>query len=167
MAPKTADQIAVEELPQVALTSTGDEIPNPTPVEIPAGFKIPETTEERFQRMIRHSMSEWAQRNDAETFEDADDFDVGDDDDPRSPYEEEFDPMLGKAITPMEFQQREAYYRQKYAEQTKAYWKRVDLHRRMQDAGLVRPDARGAGGQPPASTSPVQPSSGENKPSQS
>lgn len=127
MAPKkTLAQVEVEELPPVALTENGSEIPNPTPVEIPAGFKVPESLDERLQRMMRHSLSEWASRNEAETFDEADDFDIADDDDPASPYETHFDPVLGHDLSQAEFAARESHYRKKYAEQTKAYWDRLD-----------------------------------------
>lgn len=160
MARKTVQQIEVEELPPVALTKDGAEIPDPTPLEIPAGFKIPETAEQRIQRMVRHSMSEWAARNEAETFEEADDFDISDDEDPTSPYETHFDPVLGRDLSAAEFQARESVIKQRYVEAHKRYWEDVDRLDAMRNpAGRFRKrEDRGAGGgQPPASTPPVRP----------
>lgn len=158
---------STEELPHVALTADGSEIPDPTPLEIPAGFKIPETAEQRIQRMVRHSMSEWAARNEQETFDEADDFDVGDEDDPSSPYETAFDPVLGRDLSPMEFKEREHHIREHYLKAQKAYWANMDRLERMKTAPRehkMAPANRGAGGQPPASTPPVRPTSGESDP---
>lgn len=71
----------------------GEEIPDPTKPEIPLGFKKPESLADQVARLVRsEKMKEEARRHGRETFEEADDFDVGDDYDPRSPYEEIFDP---------------------------------------------------------------------------
>lgn len=71
----------------------GEEIPDPTKPEVPLGFKKPETLAEQVHRLVRSAqLREQALAAGHETFEEADDFDVGDDYDPRSPYEEVFDP---------------------------------------------------------------------------
>lgn len=63
------------------------EYPDPTPVEMPLGFKRPPTLQEEIQRLIRVQMSQAAQDSGMETFEEADDFEVDEDPDPLSPYE--------------------------------------------------------------------------------
>lgn len=77
------------------------ETPDPTPVAMPAGFKRPETLEERIRRLVRSER--FAAEMEAagfETFDEADDFDVEDDrPDPATPYELHFDPFLGREIT--------------------------------------------------------------------
>lgn len=108
------------------LNSKGQEIPDSTPVEVPAGFKRPPSLEEQVQRLIRTSLSEWAERNEMETFEEAEDFEVGEDFDPHTPYETFFDPVLQKEITPHEFQERAEYYKNRYAKATREYFERVD-----------------------------------------
>lgn len=67
----------------------GNEIPDQTPVEVPLSFKKPLTLAEEVRRMVRNELSQVAENQGAETFEEADDFDVEDDDDLAfmSPYE--------------------------------------------------------------------------------
>lgn len=57
----------------------GREKPDRTPVEIPAGLSKPEPLHVRMQRMIRGSLSEHASARGAETFEEANDFEVEED----------------------------------------------------------------------------------------
>lgn len=65
----------------------GRELPDPTPVEIPVGFSRPESLQDQIKRLIRTELSMDAQAGGFESFEEADDFDVGDDFDPSSPHE--------------------------------------------------------------------------------
>lgn len=83
------------------LDKNGHEIPDPTPRAIPSGFRRPETLAEQIQRMVRTHVSVAAEQSGADNFEDADDFDTGDeeDDEPSTPYEMEFDPVLGREIS--------------------------------------------------------------------
>lgn len=94
----------------------GREVPDPTPVEIPLGMKRPETLAEQVQRLVRRQVSEYAAMHGHETFEEADDLEVDDDFDPSTPYELEFDPVLGREITAADFQdaQRREYLREAY-----------------------------------------------------
>lgn len=82
----------------------GQEILDPKPMEIPVGFTRPPTLQEQIQRFVRIEASRLAAKEGLETFEEADDFAVGDDYDPSSPYELEFDPDLGKEVTKTEKQ---------------------------------------------------------------
>lgn len=55
------------------------EIPDQTPVELPLGYKVPETLEQLMARMIRNvEFNRIREAAGAETFEEADDFEVGD-----------------------------------------------------------------------------------------
>lgn len=63
------------------------EFPDPTPVEMPLGFRRPPTLQEEIQRIVRIQMSQQAQEHGFESFEEADDFEVDDDPDPLSAYE--------------------------------------------------------------------------------
>jgi hypothetical protein len=98
------------------LDETGAEILDPTPIAIPLGMERPETMAE----MIRRLAPDIIQRmtgQEAETFEESEDFDVNDDFfDPTSPYEEVFDPVLGRSITYDEFKKNEAIYKERYAQ---------------------------------------------------
>lgn len=70
----------------------GREILDNTPVAMPAGFERPESIHDKIKRMIRSErLAQEAQQAGFETPEEADDFDIGDDYDPRSPYELDFD----------------------------------------------------------------------------
>lgn len=79
------------------LDSRGWEIPDQTPVAIPAHIK-PRDQRDSIREMIRYEISKEAMNAGYETFEEADDFDVGEDYDPTSPYEEQFDPETGYSL---------------------------------------------------------------------
>lgn len=67
---------------------TGREDPDQTPIAIPIGFSQPESIESMIARAVRsHAFMEAARRNNRETFDEADDFDVDDDPELKSPYE--------------------------------------------------------------------------------
>lgn len=107
--------------PTPRLDANGHELLDPTPMAIPAGFKRPPTLAEQVRRLVRTSVSEWAANQGYETFEESEDFDVGDSDDPRSPYEENFDPELGRFVTQEEVQRHGDYLRtRRQAELAKA-----------------------------------------------
>lgn len=63
------------------------EYPDPTPVEVPLGYRRPPTLQEEISRIVRQQMSQQAAAEGFETFEEADDFEVDDDPDPLSAYE--------------------------------------------------------------------------------
>lgn len=58
----------------------GREIPDPRPMEMPLGLRKPESMEEMIRRFVRVEASRIAQKEGMETFEEADDFEVEDDD---------------------------------------------------------------------------------------
>lgn len=75
------------------LDARGRELPDPTPIAPPIGYRRQPSLAEQIRQMVRSE--KLAQELDArgvETFEEADDFDVGDDYDPQSPYEATFEP---------------------------------------------------------------------------
>lgn len=94
----------------------GREIPDPNPVEVPLGMKRPETLAEQVQRLVRTSVSAYAEMHGEETFAEADDLEVDDDFDPSTPYEVDFDPVLGRDITPADFMdaQKREWLRDQY-----------------------------------------------------
>lgn len=79
----------------------GRELPDNTPLALPAGFTPPETLAEQIQRLVRTNVSQSAEKHDQETFEEADDFDIEDDEDfdASSPFEQHFDPVIGRDVT--------------------------------------------------------------------
>lgn len=75
------------------LNEQGYELLDPTPMEPPVGYRRTEPLAQQIKRMIREErLAQELAKQGIETFEEADDFDVGDDFDPTSPYEETFDP---------------------------------------------------------------------------
>lgn len=94
----------------------GREIPDSTPLELPLGMKRPDTLAEQVQRLVRRQLSDYAALHGHESFEEAEDFDVDEDFDPSTPYEEEFDPILGKNLTPADFldPERRDYLKEQY-----------------------------------------------------
>lgn len=136
------------------LDEHGREIPDPTPVTIPSGFRRPPTLQEQVQRLVRGELSRRAAEQGFETFEDADDFDVEGDEDPHTPFETHFDPVLGKEISPAEFKAQEARYREEYLKAQQRYFALQDA----QDA-LSRRPARQA--EPAKPATPAQTDLGE------
>lgn len=86
------------------LDEHGRELPDPTPIAPPVGFRRQPSLAEQIRAMVRSErLRQEAEAQGFETFEEADDFEVGDDYDPTSPYEEVFDPHPnpeGAAMTP-------------------------------------------------------------------
>lgn len=58
----------------------GQELPDNTPVEMPAGHKRPESIQDMIRRLVRTDVSAAAERAGAESFEEANDFEVEEDD---------------------------------------------------------------------------------------
>lgn len=72
------------------LDALGREIPNSTPVAPPVGYKRAPSIAEQMRQMIKMASYEAAQSG-AETEAEANDFDVGEDFEPESPYEHDFE----------------------------------------------------------------------------
>lgn len=93
----------VEGLFSKRLNEKGQEIPDPTPMAPPVGFKRQPSLSEQIRQMIlSEKLRQEAEEMGYETFEEADDFDVDDDFDPSTPYEEVFDPQPQPAPAPVE-----------------------------------------------------------------
>lgn len=73
------------------LDENGHEKPNPVPMQPPVGYRRQPTIAEQMRMMIRTASLEAAQAG-AETEEEANDFDVGEDMEPHSPWENDFEP---------------------------------------------------------------------------
>lgn len=58
----------------------GREVLDDTPVELPIGYRQPKPLDERIREMVRINLSQVAEEKGYETFSEANDFDVGDDD---------------------------------------------------------------------------------------
>lgn len=89
-----------EERPRgVRIDAAGREIPDPVPCAPPVGYEAPSSLIEMVRNAVRSEMiRDRAASMGKESFEDADDFEVGDDYDPSSPYENDFDPEIKTLI---------------------------------------------------------------------
>jgi len=72
---------------QPGYDSQGREIPDDTPVAMPLGFDRPEDISETIRRLVQNELSAQADERGDETFLEANDFDVEDEDVWVSPYE--------------------------------------------------------------------------------
>lgn len=76
------------------------EVNSGIPHTLPVDFHRPPTLQEQVRRMIRSErLAQQAAELGYETFEEAEDLDIPEDD-MRTPYELEFDPELGKEVLP-------------------------------------------------------------------
>lgn len=75
------------------ITKDGREIPDPTPMAPPVGYKKQPSIFENMRKLIHDErILQQLRDQNQETFEEADDFDVDDEMDPTSPYEANFEP---------------------------------------------------------------------------
>lgn len=90
----------VDKLKSRGLAPDGRQVPDPTPMAPPIGYKKQPSMVEIQRQLIRDTLSQYARENDQETFEEAEDFDVGDDPElMRSPFENDFDPPLEELLS--------------------------------------------------------------------
>lgn len=96
---KAGVQAFVREVHKTKFDAEGRELPDPTPLEVPAGQRRPETIQQMMQRLIRQDVSRAAQEHGAESFEEANDFDVDDDDmEVRATHHELHEEVVGEAL---------------------------------------------------------------------
>lgn len=75
---KIAKEVADKFRRLVSFNKAGKELPDPRPMEVPAHMRLPEDIHTRMRRMIREDMSAYAESQGAESFDDANDFEVED-----------------------------------------------------------------------------------------
>lgn len=82
------------------LNEQGQEIPDPVPLAPPIGYNPQPSMIDQVRDMVRMQLSLEADAAGVETFEDADDFEVGDDFEAErnSPYEEHFEPTSAREL---------------------------------------------------------------------
>lgn len=107
---------------KATLDKQGHEVPSDKPIALPTGMKRPETLQEQISRLVRHEQFAQAVTGDQdeESFDEADDFEVGEDFDPSSPYETVFDPIIQRDVSPAEFHHNSEEYRKLYEAAAKA-----------------------------------------------
>lgn len=82
------------------LNVRGHEVPDPTVVEPPLGYIQQPDIMEQMRTMLRNELGRLQELQDAETLEEANNFDIDDDYHPISPYEQFFDPPPGEPAGP-------------------------------------------------------------------
>lgn len=83
--PRTGEMVPV-------LSAEGAELPDPTPMAPPVGFRPSPPLHERIRAMVQDFYMQQQQRDQVESPEEADDFDVDEEMDPSAPYEYNFEP---------------------------------------------------------------------------
>lgn len=84
------------------LSPRGREIPDPTPMAPPVGFRPAPSLSDQIREMVRSErLAREVAESGHESFEEADDFDVGDDYEPNTPFEEHFDPQGRSSFEPL------------------------------------------------------------------
>lgn len=117
------------------LDSFGREKPDPVPMQPPVGYKRTPPLRDQIREMVRSERLRLeAEQSGQETFEEADDFEVGEDFDPSSPYEEVFE---GVPLPPTLEQQANLF--------AEAMFKRF---------GAAQPAPKKEGGSPPPAPEP-------------
>lgn len=153
------DQIeSLEAKIAVRLDQYGHEVPDPTPMALPSGFRRPETLAEQVKRLVRTTLSQQAAEAGHESFEESEDFDVDDDFDPQTPYEVFFDPALNREISPDEFNRNYEIYKQRYIKAHDELFKKIDTENIMAE-NLYRRAHRDKSGGEGVSPSPSSSSS--------
>lgn len=81
------------------MNESGQLMPNPVPVAPPVGYERKPSLAEQIRDAVRsEQLAAAARAAGAETFEESEDFDVEDDQQLHSPWENEFDPELSEII---------------------------------------------------------------------
>lgn len=106
--------------------STHEEHPDPQPLAIPARMRKPERLQDTIARLVKRSVDDWAMQNGHETFEESEDFDVEDEVDPRSAFEEFWDPVLERNITAQEFRDNREAYKKRYVNLKMQHFAQLD-----------------------------------------
>lgn len=76
----------------VFIDELGREVPDPRPMAPPVGYKKQPSIFELVREATAREVALYAANREPESFEEADDFEIDDDYDPHSPWENDFDP---------------------------------------------------------------------------
>lgn len=103
----------------------GLEISDPVPMSIPAGMRTPPSLREQMDELFRVGRLREAAQAD-ESVDEANDFDIDDyfGPDNVTPWQTDYDPLLGREISPAEF--HEKYKSGELVQELKARWSQLD-----------------------------------------
>lgn len=138
------------------LTESGAEILDDTPVSIPMRIVRGQYHTEQIQRLVALELSRQAGLQEFETWEESNDFDVGDDYEPTSPWEEDID-------SEDRYQEdRRLFYRERYERSTPGKKDTAGGGNPQGGEGVQRegqadtgPKETGGGNQPPSGGNPA------------
>lgn len=116
---------------QVIVPETHMEHPDPEPVSLPLNARRPDRLQDQIMRLVKQSIDEYAAATGQETFDESEDFDVDDELDPKSPYEEFEDPVTGRMVTAVEFSENAEAYKKRYVKAQMDYWAQMDQNNRI------------------------------------
>lgn len=147
--------------PDGVVYRVGLEVADPTPMAIPAGMRVPPSLKDQMDELFRIGrLREQAAQD--ETVDEANDFDIDDyfaAEDNLTPWQVEYDPLLGREISPAEF--HEKYKSGELLQELKSRFAKLDREEEVNDiisrldaayANQVRPrqpDQNPNGGSPP------------------
>jgi len=95
-------------LRDVFIDDLGREIPDPRPMQPPVGYKKQPSMFEMIREATKREVALYAANREPESFEESDDFDIDDDVDPSSPWENDFDPPWSEVRQAIEQNRRKA-----------------------------------------------------------
>lgn len=127
------------------LDQNGHAVLDDTPLALPYGADRPPTLAEQIARLVKREILD--HRNSGDDLPDDDEDWDEDSDQPFSPYELVFDPVLGKEVTAKEFMANQDKYRAKYAQAALEANERdgaIPLRRSSKQPALASPKAKGS-----------------------
>jgi len=92
----------------VYIDDLGREIPDPRHMQPPVGYKKQPSMFEMIREATKREVALYAANREPESFEESDDFDIDDDVDPSSPWENDFDPPWSEVRRAIEDNRRKA-----------------------------------------------------------
>lgn len=132
----------------------GMEIADPKPMAIPAGMRAPPSLREQMDELFRVSRLREA-AEEPETIDEANDFDIDDyfhHGDDMTPWQTDYDPLLGREISPAEF--HEKYKTGELLEELKARFAKLDREEDVNEI-IARLDAAYSENRKPKKTEEV------------
>lgn len=99
LTPKVREIVSADGEVLSSINLDGSESLDPTPMAPPVGYRRQPSLAEQIREMVRsEKLAQELAATGAETFEEADDFDVEDEFDPSTPWENDFDPAVRDMI---------------------------------------------------------------------
>lgn len=132
----------------------GMEIADPKPMAIPAGMRAPPSLREQMDELFRVGRLREA-ANEPETIDEANDFDIDDyfhHGDDMTPWQTDYDPLLGREISPAEF--HEKYKSGELLEELKSRFAKLDREEDVNEI-IARLDAAYSENRKPKKTEEV------------